>query len=638
MEVLQRKVVKTGLMDRIVRILPRISLLLTVFSAVFMFSLAMDDQYRHTYISENALMPGQAQTFFRESEWNLVRGYRNEIVNLMHEPLAARNAFVEDLLGTIGYKTDILNYTDPKTGIEKPTLYGIYHVPKGDDTEAMVLTAPWYDGENRLNVNALALTIGLAQYFRRLSIWSKNIIIVFPEDSGAALRNWVDAYHTSLDNTGGSIESAILLDCSLSTDYIGFIEVEYAGVNGQLPNLDLINTVVQVAGNEGAKVSINGAPYGQLWTNDFYSRVTSLINGIFKIASAGIINTDGVQSFSGWNIQAVTLRGREGTKTDITAFGRVVESTFRSVNNLLEKFHQSFFFYLLLNSDAFVSVGMYLPATGMAAGSFLFASINAWVGGNNASVDTIAYIKNGLHLNSSSLVWASLTSISSIAMSMFYGIYCSNVQEIDYTSMTYKCFVIPLLALTLLPVFANIYKFKVHRDYPRSLATIVLFFMGYALIGLMVLNFSLSFIIAICASPLCFIAYSSKRDIKLRVKNTFLLIFSCPAVWLVVFGLVNKVNFDLDILRNLIQYFEMPLLQREIQHVLDFLEETDFQNFIDGPVELLVGLLSGYSRIQCWTWLYICLTWLPVWLCMIVVASVQVSEDADDIDQIKKNQ
>ena len=58
----------------------------------------MDGQYRRTYISENALMPGQAHSFFRESEWNHVRGYRNEVVNMMNLSLIERNNKLQELL------------------------------------------------------------------------------------------------------------------------------------------------------------------------------------------------------------------------------------------------------------------------------------------------------------------------------------------------------------------------------------------------------------------------------------------------------------------------------------------------------------------------------------------------------------
>lgn len=46
------------------------------------------------------------------------------------------------------------------------------------------------------------------------------------------------------------------------------------------------------------------------------------------------------------------------------SFGRVIEGIFRSLNNLLEQFHQSFFFYLLPESHQYVSIGMYMPPFG----------------------------------------------------------------------------------------------------------------------------------------------------------------------------------------------------------------------------------------------------------------------------------
>lgn len=643
LEVLQRKLVKTGALNRLVHLLPRLSLLLTIASIIFMLTLPMEGQNRHTYISENALMPSQAHPFFRESEWNFVRGYRNEIISLMNAPLSGKNQVFNDLLMEMGYKTEILNYTDPETGIEKPTLYAIYHVPKGDDTEAMVLTAPFYNEEGKFNVNALALTLGLAKYFHRLSIWAKNVIIIFPENADDVLRNWVDAYHTSLDNTAGSIEAAIILDCPSSKDYFGHIEIEYAGVNGQLPNLDLVNTAIMVAENESVKVSVNGTPYGQLWTNDYFSRLCSLINGIFEIAGAGISKPLNAQCFSGWNIQAITIRAVDGDRNDITNLGRVIESTFRSVNNLLEKFHQSFFFYLLLNPRIFVSVGMYLPAGGLAAAAFVIASVNAWVGGNDSSANVISKIQHGPLIKSLPLVAACLTAISSIALCVFGSLYTSGIfdqtVEFDVATLTYKWFILPLFLLSLSPVVSYfLFRVKISSDYARALSLIVLFFMGYALVGLMVLNFPLSFVIAICASPLCFVRYSSKPTLKRRLLNSTFLLISCPALWLIVFGLIHKTDFDLDRLRNLLQYFDIQLLQKEIQNMLDYFEEVDPHLLMDGPVQLFTGLLTGYKRVQCWTWIFVCFSWLPVWLSMNIIGSLYVYDDITEEEIEKKTQ
>lgn len=39
----------------------------------------MDDYSRQTYISENALLPGQVHTYFGGSEHNVFRAYRHEV-------------------------------------------------------------------------------------------------------------------------------------------------------------------------------------------------------------------------------------------------------------------------------------------------------------------------------------------------------------------------------------------------------------------------------------------------------------------------------------------------------------------------------------------------------------------------------
>lgn len=44
--------------------------------------------------------------------------------------------------------------------------------------------------------------------------------------------------------------------------------------------------------------------------------------------------------------------------------GRALEGMFRKLNHLLERLHQSFFFYLLPGLSRFVSIGLYMPAAG----------------------------------------------------------------------------------------------------------------------------------------------------------------------------------------------------------------------------------------------------------------------------------
>lgn len=62
--------------------------------------------------------------------------------------------------------------------------------------------------------------------------------------------------------------------------------------------------------------------------------------------------------------------------------GRVMEGIFRSLNNLLERFHQSFFFYLLPSSSRYVSIGMYMPSFGILGASFLLTACYLWLNVN----------------------------------------------------------------------------------------------------------------------------------------------------------------------------------------------------------------------------------------------------------------
>jgi GPI-anchor transamidase subunit GAA1 len=58
---------------------------------------------------------------------------------------------------------------------------------------------------------------------------------------------------------------------------------------------------------------------------------------------------------------------------------RIVESTIRTTNNLLERLHASFFFYLLPESASFTKIGFYLPSVVLVSTAMLFGGLGAWV-------------------------------------------------------------------------------------------------------------------------------------------------------------------------------------------------------------------------------------------------------------------
>jgi len=58
---------------------------------------------------------------------------------------------------------------------------------------------------------------------------------------------------------------------------------------------------------------------------------------------------------------------------------RIVESTLRTCNNLLERLHASFFFYLLPDPGSFTKIGNYLPSAVVISTAMLFSGLRSWV-------------------------------------------------------------------------------------------------------------------------------------------------------------------------------------------------------------------------------------------------------------------
>ena len=217
------------------------------------------------------------------------------------------------------------------------------------------------------------------------SLWSKDIIFLIPGDSVAGVNAWVTAYHNnhdpklveSLPMKSGSLQGAVAIDYPAGVRGHRFekIQIIYEGVNGQLPNLDLINTAISIAGTQlgvGVALQKNGVK-----TDTYKER--------FSIISRGMLNqglgfSSGPHSaFMPYHVDAITLQAIGDGWHDEIILGKMVESLFRSLNNLLEHFHQSFFFYLLMHTHRFVSIGTYLPSAMLLAMNFTISSMALWI-------------------------------------------------------------------------------------------------------------------------------------------------------------------------------------------------------------------------------------------------------------------
>ncbi|KAJ8627785.1 hypothetical protein MRB53_021092 [Persea americana] len=167
--------------------------------------------------------------------------------------------------------------------------------------------------------------------------------------------------------------------------------------NGQMPNLDLINIVHYLAVHgQGLRVKVE-TPFSLLhsawlrvvgemleWVSimagnlnpqwRFGISASDYVDGTATLASSMYHQALGVPTsshgaFRDYQIDAITLEispmislKNELAHSTFLLRGadQLIEGIVRSVNNLLEKFHQSFFLYFLTSPNKFVSVGVYM--------------------------------------------------------------------------------------------------------------------------------------------------------------------------------------------------------------------------------------------------------------------------------------
>jgi glycosylphosphatidylinositol transamidase len=294
------------------------------------------------------------------------------------------NDKLEPIVKGLGLKTARQNFTYHSAGhtYAGENLYAILQAPRGDATETIVLVAAWENVKHEINRNGVPLALTLLRYFKRWSLWSKDIILVLTPDSIAGPQAWVDAYHdahdpsrvASLPLKAGLLQGAIAIDYAQESRFDS-VHIVYDGVNGQLPNLDLINSVVHIAGGQmGIGVALQ-----EMWRHDngYSDRLRTMLRGMLK---QGLGLPSGPHSsFIPYHVDAVTLQPFGEGWQDEMAMGRVIEGTFRSLNNLLEHLHQSFFFYLIMHRERFVSIGTYLPSAMLVAANFTIMAIALWV-------------------------------------------------------------------------------------------------------------------------------------------------------------------------------------------------------------------------------------------------------------------
>ena len=99
---------------------------------VWLLLLPLNDYSRQTYVSENAILPGQVHTYFGGSEHNVFRAFRQEVHDYRDWSEADRVAGIGRIMRESGRKVAEQAYTYSAAGeeITGTNVYGILQGPR----------------------------------------------------------------------------------------------------------------------------------------------------------------------------------------------------------------------------------------------------------------------------------------------------------------------------------------------------------------------------------------------------------------------------------------------------------------------------------------------------------------------------
>ncbi|KAJ2577353.1 Glycosyl phosphatidyl inositol protein transamidase complex subunit, partial [Coemansia sp. RSA 1836] len=344
-------------------------------SIAWLLLLPLQTFTRNGYFSENAMMPNQVHTAFGAEEHMLAMSYIDTELALQstakdegeRQAGAVYRAFEQ-----LGLDSEIQRFAfNEVPGVGSTSgvnVHGILRAGRSDSVEALLIAASWTTSSNATNLNAVRLMAGLAKYASEQVYWAKDIIFLVTDGGEHGVETWLKSYHGGggLYVRSGIIQAAVCLELPPAQSYAG-MGLFFEGKSGQLPNLDLVNIVQYISRVECIPAYLHGivdAPRLATWLEK-YKRSAQLL--LRQLSSLAIGRSVGVHApFLRYRIDALTLSGlvrptdpvsKEYLSTGeapvlptsfaIRSIGRTVESTLRSLNNLLEHFHQSFFFYIL---------------------------------------------------------------------------------------------------------------------------------------------------------------------------------------------------------------------------------------------------------------------------------------------------
>lgn len=267
-------------------------LVLSAFILLFLLPSPILPFSKKTYVDENALQPGQASVYWGWEQVRISDDISRQVRELEFADSAERAHFVSSKLASFGLQPETQQYTFHLPSTDSPyrvsgiNTYARSMSPRADGREAFIIAASWlsrWDGSDdpeaegeqadytrakqnhhRINVRGVSILLALAKYLTEQSHWSKDLIFVLSDGYLDGMQAWSSAYFAGqseelsfsetatiepLTCAGSAVWNSVAID--FPSDSFSALEILHDGSNGQLPNMDVLNTVVRIAEKMG---------------------------------------------------------------------------------------------------------------------------------------------------------------------------------------------------------------------------------------------------------------------------------------------------------------------------------------------------------------------------------------------------
>ncbi|PKA66845.1 hypothetical protein AXF42_Ash003502 [Apostasia shenzhenica] len=313
--------------------------------------------------------------------------------------------------------------------------------------------------------------------------------------------------------------------------------------NGQMPNLDLINIVHFLAAHRQG-LDVNVGSFNFILKSALIKNLGKVLQALSKLAQSlnptwkfGVNSGDFVEgtstlassmyyqalgvptgshgAFRDFQIDAITMelspRTSFNNENGISSFllrgGRLIEGVVRSVNNLLEKFHQSFFLYFLTAPDKFISVGVYMIAFALLAAPLPIVAAALFSSTSKATVS-----RNSDKKVSSSESWKWLYSAKVVFIVHLWGLMISllpypisRVPQTTSTNNMLAWIVLSLFSLLVLHLLMGSSRSHSEHCNWELLKSVSITAASVGLCLMSIINFSTAQIGAMLLVPLCLV-------------------------------------------------------------------------------------------------------------------------------------